>query len=241
MTGYLWDIRNMEQMGEEKKRHLMEALPASRLAKAEKYRQPEDKERCLGAGILLEYGLAQRGFSSEEVVYGEKGKPFLQRGGCCFNLSHSGDYVVGIFGQKACGVDVQQEKEEYVFLRRACSEREWQWVLEEESAKRAICLWSLKESYGKLTGQGVFGNVAYFEEAIEKGELNEAFEYLHKASVKCSGQENDAISLYWLQHAPAFRHRIHGKSYWFRLYQLAGYSLTVCSEEEPPEICKLTF
>lgn len=107
-----------------------------RREKADKLRQPEDKARCIAAGLLLAYAyekfreeyekeLARAnsfGYATEqkkripeklpEIREREDGKPELffsdrAEGGIYFNLSHSGEYVLCAVADFEVGADIQ--------------------------------------------------------------------------------------------------------------------------------------
>ena len=96
-----------------------------------------------------------------EMYYGEKGKPYLRDYPFYFNLSHSGNYVVCALSWQEVGVDIQQYRrtdidrlaerffstEEKKALK-ACHDRK-------EREQLFYQLWTRKEAYGKLTGQGI--------------------------------------------------------------------------------------
>lgn len=93
--------------------------------------------------------------------YGENGKPYLQGNPFYFNLSHSGLYVAGSFSEKETGIDIQYRKEtgyEKVAERFfTAAEKAFLQELPEEPGRRErfYCLWTRKEAYGKLTGEGI--------------------------------------------------------------------------------------
>ena len=96
-----------------------------------------------------------------ELYYGEKGKPYLRDYPFYFNLSHSGNYVACALSRQEVGVDIQQYKrtdidrlaerffstEEKKALK-AC--HDWK-----EREQLFYQLWTRKEAYGKLTGEGI--------------------------------------------------------------------------------------
>ena len=96
-----------------------------------------------------------------EMYYGGKGKPYLRDYPFYFNLSHSGSYVVCALSKQEVGVDIQQYKrtdidrlaerfyssEEKKALK-ACHDRK-------EQEQLFYQLWTRKEAYGKLTGEGI--------------------------------------------------------------------------------------
>lgn len=95
--------------------------------------------------------------------YGTKGKPYFQDIPVFFNLSHSGDYVCCVFSEQEVGVDIQYRKSlsSDGIVRRFFAETEqklWEnGSVGEDSGKLFYRLWTRKEAYGKLTGEGIAG------------------------------------------------------------------------------------
>ena len=106
--------------------------------------------------------LGQLGETLDLKVYcNGNGKPYLQDYPLYFNLSHSGNYVVCAVSAREVGVDIQEYKKTDVerLARRFFSEEE-QGILmactnEKEQCKLFFRLWTRKEAYGKLTGEGI--------------------------------------------------------------------------------------
>lgn len=100
-----------------------------------------------------------------KFYYGRNGKPYLQDYPFYFNLSHSGEYVFCAISDREVGVDIQQfrQVDEVRLTRRFFSEEE-QKALErcfnrEEQRKLFYRLWTRKEAYGKLTGEGIVASM----------------------------------------------------------------------------------
>lgn len=96
-----------------------------------------------------------------EMYYGEKGKPYLKDYPFYFNLSHSGSYVVCAFSRQEVGVDIQQYKRTDIdrLAERFFSEEEKKALKAchnlKEREQMFYQLWTRKEAYGKLTGEGI--------------------------------------------------------------------------------------
>lgn len=96
-----------------------------------------------------------------EYTYGEKGKPYFKEEPIYFSLSHSGDYVFGVFSEREIGADIQYGKPDYSerIVSRFFTEKEqklWQGCSCKEARRRLFYkLWTRKEAYGKLTGGGI--------------------------------------------------------------------------------------
>ncbi len=96
-----------------------------------------------------------------EYTYGENGKPYFKNYPYYFNISHSGEYIFGVISENEVGVDIQQKKP---LTNNRIAER---FFLEEEKRRLEECtseqekerlfyrLWTEKEAYGKLTGEGI--------------------------------------------------------------------------------------
>lgn len=99
------------------------------------------------------------------IVIGENGKPFLKDSDLHFNISHSGDYIVCVVDRKSVGVDIQKQgqcknrrmAERFFSKKEAESLRN---LSEAEYDCRFTRLWAAKESYLKLTGRGLGGNLS---------------------------------------------------------------------------------
>ena len=126
----------------------------------------EDKKRSLLAGRLLARMCEECGIA--EHVYGTvgSGKPVLiSHPKWAFSISHSGEYVVLVYQEdvKAIGVDIQQIRIVSEGLKkRILHEKEVLWL--EKNVRRTVPdaetimlnrIWAIKESYVKMTGEGL--------------------------------------------------------------------------------------
>ena len=139
--------------------------------------------------------------------YGRNGKPYFQDYPFYFNLSHSGEYVFCAISDREVGVDIQQFRpvEEVRLTRRFFSEEE-QKILErcldrEERRKLFYRLWTRKEAYGKLTGEGISASMG--RNVLPAGELptsNTALPVQQRADDSMT-EEADKESLFWQEWA----------------------------------------
>ncbi len=138
--------------------------------------------QSLAAGSLLhevlcrETGLAPQSAPPFFLEYGERGKPRLRDyPGLYFNLSHSGGYVCCGAGDVPMGVDIQQMRSlKEGVARRFFTERDNRILAacrEEEREKLFFRLWSIKESYVKLTGRGIAEDFDRFEIDLEENRI----------------------------------------------------------------------
>ena len=134
---------------------LLEQVGPERRNKVIRYLQPDDRKRSLGAGIMIRKLLGENGLSESSLKYSENGKPVADH--LHFNISHAGDYVVGVVSDDEVGCDIERnvnaplEIAEHYFHS---TEREY---IEAASdpGKAFFTLWTLKESYMKMTGRGM--------------------------------------------------------------------------------------
>lgn len=101
-----------------------------------------------------------------EYAYSATGKPCFRDKSVCFNLSHSGEYVFCVFSGEEVGVDIQQQKplaSEKVMKRFFTREEQdfcMQYAAPWERERAFYRIWTRKEAYGKLTGEGIAGTIA---------------------------------------------------------------------------------
>lgn len=153
-------------------------LPKERWEKTVRPLREEDRKTELAAWCLLYYALKKWGIPEEEInaegayYYGEHGKPMRKDKKVCFNLSHSGNYILCVVSDSEVGCDIEKIKEvKWKLAKRFFSEKEYS-LLEkmnenrehlEENASVNISVtgelftrfWVLRESYVKKTGEGL--------------------------------------------------------------------------------------
>ena len=115
------------------------------------YRRREDQARCLVAGLLLRMAL---GSHVAALLQNAQGKPYLPQGPC-FNLSHSGAYVILGVSAHETGVDIERIGPfEDKVARRCYTEAELAWLYAQRDASAFYRLWTAKESIMKASGLG---------------------------------------------------------------------------------------
>ena len=120
-----------------------------------RYRMPDDRKRSLGAGIIIRKILDENGLTESCLRYSDNEKPVVD--GLFFNVSHAGDYVVGVLSDCEVGCDIEKnanaplEVAEHYFYHS-----ELAYIKAAKNKDKAFfTLWTLKESYMKMTGRGM--------------------------------------------------------------------------------------
>lgn len=170
---YIADIRVLKDA--EVFHKLLAAVPNQRKEQIIKFRKQEDRMRGLAAGVLLEYGLRERGYTllEQQTGYckvslekGRYGKPYIKETEeLCFNLSHAGDYVTAVFSEHAVGIDIEKSREvKPAFIKRFFTPAECAYlerIKDRETEKVDFFnliftkMWTRKESYIKAVGEGM--------------------------------------------------------------------------------------
>lgn len=150
----------------------MRLLSSERQKRVLQYGKPGDRKRCLGAGLLLRKVLPLYGVNVEEIRTSSDGKPIVK--GIGFNVSHSDNMVACAVGDGAVGCDVEKITEapdgiaahffhpNEVRYLKACEEQ--------ASDRNFFRIWTMKESYTKMTGEGLKLPLDRFEVRPEDGE-----------------------------------------------------------------------
>lgn len=153
-------------------------VSTERRAKAEKYRLYYDSVRSVYAEVLLKYALKLKceKKSIYNIAYNEYGKPYLQgENKFFFNISHSGDWAIIAFGSSQVGVDIEKiDVNNISYLADAFTEDEKTYVNTQDKAqqiKNIFRLWTLKESYVKYLGTGMFTDLADFTVDLSIGKV----------------------------------------------------------------------
>ena len=164
----------------------MESLPEERKDKIKRIKLDHGRRQSLGAGLLLKH---------VQTTLGE---------GLCYNLSHSGDYVICVASNFAVGCDIEKIKEAPLKVaKRYFCEKEVSFLekmLEADRDEAFFRLWTIKESYVKMLKKGLAMGLDSFEVSFNDG-----------ISIK-NNDEKVACHI--------------------KEYNLEGYKISVCAEEE---------
>ena len=172
-----WNIIIKKIDQEEIEQHydeLVASLYADRRKKVERYNNKSASYTSIIAGWLLMRAYEKTykdvpGISGKDImiVEHEHGKPSIQgREEFKFNISHSGDYVMIAYskdiGEYDVGADVERIRAKDSDLRvaeRFFTEDEFRYVSDslscQDEDERFFKIWTMKEAYIKLTGEGL--------------------------------------------------------------------------------------
>ena len=141
-------------------------LPKERLKRALCLPSPEKRKESAGAGLLMVRILPRFEANTEEVYFDGRGKPLHAR--LAMSLSHGGGMAVLAVGEGAVGCDTERVSfvREGVLTRFTERERAFVEGYKDGRARAFFRIWTGKESYLKLTGEGV----AHMKEAEIDGE-----------------------------------------------------------------------
>lgn len=126
-------------------------LDSERRQRVSRCKMLDDKKRCITSGLLI-----KRFFGDKCIRLNEWGKPFAPDGGC-FNISHSGSYVLFALSDFEIGCDIERIR----FLnplktgRAVFGENERQYIADSyDKIGSFFKLWTKKESLLKCIGEG---------------------------------------------------------------------------------------
>jgi len=194
MNLYYMNIEELPADMEKLLRELKEAAPGIGIAagqRIERYKRMEDRQRSLGAYLLLLYACteAEKNLQTFCIRPDAMGKPFFvetteigttEKAQPFFNLSHSGSYAVCAYDEYAeCGVDIQKIREDLTGIAgRFFSEGERESLFgghmqECERAHAFTRIWSRKESLAKCIGSGLRGDLRELDTAATEYRIGE--------------------------------------------------------------------
>lgn len=175
----------------------LEKLDLHRREKVLQTSYPRKRAEAIGAGLLLQLGMQAhvadeceerckiQELSIPQVLsklntpmeadyfYGEKGKPYFVDIPLYFSISHCEDYVFCVFSNQEVGADIQYEKpiQEAHMVQRFFAPREktmWENCTDPKAQKKMFYrLWTRKEAYAKLFGNGIADTVGMDMESLD--------------------------------------------------------------------------
>lgn len=149
ITLYLTDISYIDT--DDKK--LLNMISADRRERIKKAVLPLKKKQLLGAGLLLRHALISSGLAPDtEIKRGNNGKPYAD--GINFSLSHSDKYVLIAVAGNEVGADIEKidENQNLSVSERLFDDRD----LKDIDIHKFFSMFTRLESYGKMTGMGLF-------------------------------------------------------------------------------------
>jgi len=156
---------------------LADLLTPQERARAERFRQADDRRRCIvGRGVLRRLLGRRLNRAPGSLVFGANphGKPTLaEAGDIAFNVSHSGEYVLVAVGRAAAiGVDVEQLRPDLDLMSvgsRVFTPTELASIADApdtEKVARFFRQWTFKEAVVKAVGLGLSLDLKRFEIAV---------------------------------------------------------------------------
>lgn len=137
----------------------------------EKEEQPRQYvKRLLEYGFKNSFGIPYR---EEEIQTGKYGKPYMDKEGIHFNISHGHRIVTLACADVPVGIDVESARTvRENAIKKSCTPKELEWLQRSENRELDFLkLWTLKESYVKMVGEGLripLPEVEFFIEETEE-------------------------------------------------------------------------
>ncbi|PKM52555.1 MAG: hypothetical protein CVV02_00010 [Firmicutes bacterium HGW-Firmicutes-7] len=155
---YLFD--QLESITDEYLEKIIRVLPLERRKKVRAFKFSIDQIQSAIGYMLLLYGLRLEYGIFEELAfsYGKNGKPYLKNyPNIYFNISHCKVGVVCAISDNEVGIDIEKvEAFDLELGKYCCSPEELDRILSSNSPEAEFySLWTKKESFLKLTGEGL--------------------------------------------------------------------------------------
>lgn len=155
---------------------ILSFLSKETLEKINSYKNKEDVLRTVTGELLIRTIIQKKlKIKNKDIVFkkNEYGKPYLKNSkNFYFNISHSGEWVVCAISEKEVGIDIElikplnledvkiffSKKEYDVFIKKK----------EDEKLSYFYDIWTLKESFLKAIGKGLYIPPSSFSIRIDK-------------------------------------------------------------------------
>lgn len=183
------ELIKKENITDEQCRRCIELMEPERRAAVERISHQGVRESTVCGEWLAKRMLSEAcGIPVEDIrlVREENGKPYAWNLPLYFSISHSGDHVACAVSERPVGLDIEEKRARDVSAaRRICSGKELDYILVgdgEERLLRFLRVWTAKEAYVKLTGEGIKGmKKADFFELLSRLEVQETEECILSA------------------------------------------------------------
>lgn len=166
----IFEVLNIRSLTEAELEKCFQAMSINRRERCLRYKNPLDRQRMIAAELLLKRVIAGSFGESTDCIRVENlpsGKPVANIKGreLCVSISHSGDFVAAAVSEKEVGIDIETFRSvSPQLLKRAFNSDEEAFAMQgetdeltKEQTERFLRVWTAKEAFVKLTGEGLAG------------------------------------------------------------------------------------
>lgn len=164
ITLYVSYLDALPSEGQEEYEKLLKEISGERQERIRKNKSHESRKQLLGAGVLLKKVFEIYGVDANAIQKDSHGKPVID--GFHFNLSHTDGLVICAVGDQSVGCDAERMGlAPQGVAERFFSETEKEYFCSSEMSydETFFRLWTMKESYIKMTGEGMHLPMDCFE------------------------------------------------------------------------------
>lgn len=168
ITLYVSYLDALPGEGQEEYEKLLKEISGERQERIKQNKSQKSRKQLLGAGILLKKVFDIYGVDVSSIQKDLHGKPVVD--GFHFNLSHTDGLVVCTVGDQSVGCDAERMgKAPRGIAERFFSEREKEHLHSCVTSydETFFRMWTMKESYIKMTGEGMHLPMNRFEICFE--------------------------------------------------------------------------
>lgn len=165
-----------------------------------KFHRSMDQYRGLASSLLTRCIINEStGIDNRDIIIekSDYGKPYCNAAmDIKFNLSHSGNCVVGVFDKNQVGIDVEVigDKDNDDIVKRFFSKHEQDYYTTcEDKSRKFYKLWTIKEAYIKYLGLGMSKGFHTFYSYWDNGQIRIRDDELQKdlsAHIECIDMQN---------------------------------------------------
>ena len=176
---------------------LMRFVSDERKERISRFMVPVPKLLSLFAELLIRSEVSEAiGIPVSDISfgYGEYGKPYIKGHDLSFSVSHSGSRIIYVQHSAPVGADVEMMEEYLPDIGKRCfTENEQRFIDESEDMREAFYkIWTAKESYVKMTGDGFSRSMRSFDVCSMKDNIRTCI-YDGSAISVCTRDKADDI------------------------------------------------
>lgn len=146
------------------------------------YSDINTKKISLKAWSLLKQKLKELyniSINKDNIIYNEKGKPYLKNNNIYFNISHSKDLIAIIIDNKECGIDIEyidyDRKIDKLISKVLSTEEQKEFNNAIDKYEYFYKIWTIKEAYSKYIGTGIS-----FSTLVTEQQYTNIISYIYK-------------------------------------------------------------